>query len=153
MESDASCGPPASGPRGPLLRLLLPAEPRRIPGDRPLRVLFRSVHIVTMAVMLGGYAFGIPHDRLQPWIWGMVASGLLLLGIDLVKSCAWIAQGSGAAFLVKALLLTAGFFIPTQRFGWYLAATFVASVGSHMPGRFRHGAWRPWGVTPEAPRG
>lgn len=153
MESDASCGPPASGPRGPLRRLLLPAEPRRIVGDRALRVLFRSVHIVTMAVVLGGYAFGIPHDRLQAWIWGMVASGLLLLGLDLFKSCAWLAQGSGAAFLLKTALLTAGFLLPAQRFGWYLAATFVASVGSHMAGRHRHGAWLAWGATTEPHNG
>ncbi|NTV75289.1 MAG: hypothetical protein HGA66_13925 [Holophaga sp.] len=40
--------------------------------------------------------------------------------------------------LLKLALLGLGNLVPQQRLGWYLAATAVASIGSHMPGNWRH---------------
>ena len=128
-----------------LRRGLLPEPPRSIPRDRLWRTLARALHLTAMGVLLGGVAFRIDEARLEPWSLGTLATGFLLLGFDLYKSCAWLAQGSGAAFLVKLLLLGCGFLRPAQRFAWYLAATVVAGIGAHMAGRWRHHPWLPWG--------
>ncbi len=50
--------------------------------------------------------------------------------------------GERVAALLKLALLGAGELLPAARLEWYLAATVVASVGSHMPGAWRHYSFR-----------
>jgi hypothetical protein len=126
--------------------LLFPAEPRRLPWGRPLQVALRTVHIIAMAMVLGGLARGGTHATLLPWILATLLSGALLLGIDLWKSCAFFGQGAGVAVLLKLVLLGLGNLFPEARFEWYLAATAVASVGSHMAATWRHFSFLEWRV-------
>src|SRR5574340_496141 len=91
-----------------------------------------------MAFVLGGVAFGAPEDRLRgPMLWTVV-SGALLLAVEVAKSGVFLYQGAGVASLVKLALVGAGFHVPSWRLAFYLAATVVASVGSHMTGAWRH---------------
>ena len=106
---------------------------------RWVSIILRSVHVSAMAVVLGGVFMGAEHEMISMAIWATLLSGCLMLLIDIVKSPRVIAQGSGFMAALKLALLAIGFFIlPEQRFYWYLAAAFVASVGSHMPGSMRH---------------
>ena len=91
-----------------------------------------------MALVLGGVAFAAPGRAMATAVALTLASGLLLLGIDLWKSGAYLAQGNGVAVLLKLALLGLGQLLPAARLEWYLAATAVASVGSHMPRTWRH---------------
>jgi len=50
------------------------------------------------------------------------------------------------AVLLKLGLLGMGALQPADRLPWYLAATLVASVGSHMPGSWRHFSFLSWKV-------
>ena len=107
----------------------------------PLRLVqvgLRSVHIAAMGLVLGGIALGGGYQRLKGAILVTIASGLLLMGADLLKGADFLRQGSGAALLMKLALLGLGNLYPGSRLRWYLAATLVASVGSHMPGAWRH---------------
>lgn len=116
-----------------------PAETRpRIPGARALQVLLRSLHIVAMALVMGGIARGSSFEDLQTPILLTVISGLLLLVVDLARRCLVLTQGSGVALFLKLALLGLGNLFPAARVEWYLAATFLASIGSHMPGDWRH---------------
>jgi hypothetical protein len=111
-----------------------PFGPRRCAS-----VLLRSAHVAAMGVVLGGVFLGAGHGALAVAIWATLASGVLMLLMDVAKSPGVLLQGSGLFVLLKLALLAAGYFLfPAQRFGWYLAAAFLASVGSHMPGRLRH---------------
>jgi hypothetical protein len=83
-------------------------------------------------------AFQAPERALVLPVALTIASGLLLLGIDLWKSGAYLYQGNGAAVLLKLALLGLGQSVPAARLEWYLAATAVASIGSHMPKTWRH---------------
>jgi hypothetical protein len=98
----------------------------------------RTVHIAAMGVVLGGVAFHVPAQRLLVPIALTVLSGVFLLGIEVWRSVAFICQGSGVAVWLKLALLGVGELFPSARLEWYLAATVVASVGSHMPGSWRH---------------
>lgn len=118
--------------------LLFPAEPRRLRWGRGFQVLFRTVHIIAMGMVLGGLARGGTHDTLLPWIAATLLSGTLLFAIDLYKSGRFLSQGAGVAVLLKLALLGFGNLFPADRLGWYLAATAVASVGSHMTSSWRH---------------
>jgi hypothetical protein len=112
-------------------------KPRRL-----LNVAFRTAHLLGMGVVLGGVALGAGRDRLGPWILLTLLSGGALLGLDLLKGPDFLSQGSGAALLLKLLLLLLGNLFPAARFPFYLAATAVASAGSHMPGAWRHFSFR-----------
>jgi hypothetical protein len=105
---------------------------------RGAQVALRSVHIAAMGLVLGGIWLGGGFERLRPAILAAVASGLLLALIDLAKGPGFLLQGCGVAMLGKLALLGLGNWYPGARLEWYLAATVVASVGSHMPGSWRH---------------
>jgi hypothetical protein len=106
--------------------------------SRLAQVALRSVHIAAMGLVLGGIYLGGGFDRLRGAILLTIASGLLLAVIDLAKGPDFLAQGCGAALLVKLALLALGNWFAGARLEWYLAATVVASIGSHMPAAWRH---------------
>jgi len=92
-----------------------------------------------MGVVLGGVFLGAEHETLAVAIWGTLLSGCLMLLMDICKGHRFLLQGSGIAVILKLALLAVGFFfLPGERFALYLAATFVAGIGSHMPGHWRH---------------
>ena len=112
--------------------------PRTFHGMRVVKVAARTVHIVAMALVLGGVAYAAPVSALELPIGLAIASGLLLLGLDLWKSGTWLTQGGGVAVLLKLALLALGQSFPAARFECYLAATTIASIGAHMPKSWRH---------------
>jgi hypothetical protein len=105
---------------------------------RGVQVGLRSVHIAAMGLVLGGIWLGGDYERLRAAIFAAVGSGVLLAAIDLAKGPSFLLQGYGVALLLKLAFLGLGNLFPGDRLGWYLAATLVASVGSHMPGSWRH---------------
>jgi hypothetical protein len=117
-----------------------PSSPQRpFSTGRWLSVLLRSVHISTMAILLGGVFLSAGHDEIRAANWAALLSGCFMLFMDILKSPRVLLQGSGLFVLLKLALLSVGFFfLPGQRFYWYLAATFIASIGSHMPSGLRH---------------
>jgi len=123
-----------------------PETRRQIPGARPLQVLLRGLHIVAMALVLGGIARGASFEDLRSPILWTVFSGLLLMLLDLARRCLVLTQGSGVALLLKLALLGVGNLFPAARMEGYLAATFVATLGSHMPGDGRHFDFLKWRV-------
>jgi hypothetical protein len=121
---------------------------RTFRGKRAWQVGARTVHVAAIGLLLGGIAYSAPAGALVVPIALSLASGLVLLGIDLWQTDGYFAQGRGLAVLLKLALLALGQLLPEARLGFYLAATAVASVGSHMPR-----AWRHWALLPRRPGG
>ena len=119
-------------------RLFFPWPPRRLPWARPVQVVLRTVHVAAMALLLGGLAFDVPDARLHAAGAVTVASGVGLLAVELAKTGVFLYTGAGVASILKLALLALGLAFPVARFELYLAATLLASVGSHMSGRLRH---------------
>ncbi|HTN51129.1 MAG TPA: hypothetical protein VML50_01900 [Anaeromyxobacter sp.] len=129
---------------------LPPAPERRqlpvVPGARPgkpgyqrvIEVGLRSLHIVSMGLVLGGIAMGGTYETLRGTIWATVGTGLLLLAACLRWGCLHFTQGAGSALLLKFALLGLGNVFDGVRLPWYAAATVVTSIGSHMPSAWRH---------------
>jgi hypothetical protein len=132
--------------RRPLLQVLCPESPRYFPWARPAQLALRSLHIAAMAMVLGAIPFGADFHALRAPILLTAGSGVLLFVIDLARDAAILTQGSGVAVLLKLALLGLGAVQPASRLPWYLAATLVASVGSHMPGAWRHFSFLQWRV-------
>lgn len=120
------------------MSLLFPEEPRDFPYRRTVRTILRTIHILTMGVLLGGHVFEQPVDVLEPWLWGVVLSGLLLLATDMHASMAVFNQVHGLVVLIKVALLFLVPFFWDQRVAILILVLVIGSVSSHMPGRFRH---------------
>ena len=105
---------------------------------RGVQVGLRTWHIVAMAFALGGLAsHGTQHDvhaAMAQSAW----SGVLLLWAAIAWGSLNITQGAGWAVLLKLALIGMGSAVPALRLELYVAATVVASVGSHMPSTWRH---------------
>ena len=127
-----------SSARPTLRALLFPEVPRHFSWARPAQLVLRSLHIAAMAMLLGGLPYGADFRALRGAILVTVATGVALFAIDLAKDAAFLVQGAGVALLLKLGLLGGGLLQPAARLPWYLAATFVAAVGSHMPRTWRH---------------
>jgi hypothetical protein len=121
-----------------LYHLLLPEVPRRLSHARAWNVAARTVHIAAISALLGGHLFAVPADRLLPWLWVAIGSGGALMAIEMYPSFDWLAQGAGLSVLAKLLLLC----VVPMAWAWRVPVLFgvlaIASVGSHMPGRYRH---------------
>jgi hypothetical protein len=99
-----------------------------------------------MGLVLGGVAYGVPEERLRVVMLWTVASGVLLLAVEVARSGVFLYQGAGVASIVKLALVGLGFHLPGARLAFYLAATVVGSVGSHMTGSWRHFSFLDWKV-------
>ena len=98
---------------------------------------------MTFGVLLGGHLFDVPDSRLFPFLIATIVSGVALMALELASSCAWLFMGKGIAVLVKLLILAAIPLFWEHRVWLLLVVVAVASVGSHMPFRYRHHSFVP----------
>jgi hypothetical protein len=121
------------------VRLLAPEPPRRLSHERAMNVACRTAHLIGLVLFVGGWVWGVPFQRLASAWWLTVASGLALTALELGKSFHWLFLGKGLAVLGKLALVAASRWVP-QPVGTalLLSAVAAASIGAHMPSRYRH---------------
>jgi hypothetical protein len=119
--------------------LSLLADPRNLlPNARAWNIGFRTAHIAVTGILLGGHAFDIAADRLLTWLWLSLATGLVLIFLEAFHRWHWFYQGRGVLVLLKLGLLALVPFLWDYRLVFLLIVVVIASVGSHMPARFRY---------------
>ena len=123
--------------------VLFPNPPRRIPRHRELGLALRTAHLMTFGALLGGHLFDVDSARLTPFLLATIASGVALVALELASTCAWLFMGKGLIVLVKLALLLMVPLLWEYRVALLLLVVAVASVGSHMPSRFRHRCFVP----------
>ncbi len=112
--------------------------PRKIPCARSWNIGTRTAHIAVTSVLVGGHLFGASKDDLFPWLCATILTGLLLVLIEAFPRWCWFYQGRGLFVIAKLLLLAAIPWAWDYRVPILFAVIVIASVGSHMPGRFRY---------------
>lgn len=121
-----------------LRSLFLPEPRRRLPYARAWNVGARTVHLAATGTLLGGHVFGVAADTLWPWLGVAIASGAVMLAVELYTSFDWLAQVGGLAVVLKLALLCVIPFAWPARVPILFVVVVIAGVGAHMPGRFRH---------------
>jgi hypothetical protein len=107
-------------------------------SPRAWNIALRSAHIVTMGVLLGGHAYDVAPERLYPALWACLATGLALSVLEAGLDTLWFHQLRGLFTIAKLLLLALVPVFWDHRMVILVAVTVIASVGSHMPARFRY---------------
>ena len=117
---------------------LFPKQPRSFEHQRGVKITLRAIHVALVGVLLGGTVFGVDAASIQPWWLAAVASGVLLLLLDLHESGAMLLQVRGAVVLFKVALLVAWPKLgPWQP--WVLGLLVLISViSSHAPSKVRY---------------
>lgn len=118
--------------------VLFPDPPRTIPHARLLNISCRTVHLAAFGMLLGGHAWDVEAHRLSLALWLTIASGVALMTLELLAGAHWLLEARGLMVLLKLGLLLLVPLVWEHRLFLLLAVVAVASVGSHMPARFRH---------------
>ena len=118
---------------------LLPEQMRVLPGTRAISIALRTLHLAAFGLLLGGHAFSVEAERLLPYLYLTILSGIGLITTEVYTlGLYWFFLGKGLMVLAKLGLLLAVPFFWEQRVALLLVVVGIASVGSHMPARYRH---------------
>ncbi len=110
-----------------------------IPHARAWNIALRTAHIAVVSVLVGGHAFDVAADRLYPVLWAVIVTGGALTFLEAFSvRLRWLAEGRGVMVVAKVALLLLIPFAWSGRLVILMAVIVLASVGSHMPGRFRY---------------
>ena len=113
--------------------LLFPDPPRDFPGRRFLKIGLRAAHVVCASLCLGAYAFDGAEQ--VAWLLAAIATGLLIVALDLHESAAFLFQVRGLVVVAKVAALA----FVSHGGAWLLAGIALVSVlSSHAPGSVRH---------------
>ena len=110
----------------------------RIPYSRAWNIATRTGHIAVTSVLVGGHLFDISKQQLLPWLYATVATGVVLTFLEAFPRTCWFYQGRGLFVLAKLALLCAIPWAWDYRVPILFVIIVIASVGSHMPARFRY---------------
>jgi hypothetical protein len=105
---------------------------------RAVNIALRTAHIGAMGILLGGHAFDVSPDRLKLALWLTIGTGAALAAVESGLRPLWLHQGRGFMTILKLALLCTVPLLWDYRLPVLLVVVVVASVGSHMPGRFRY---------------
>ena len=106
---------------------------------RGISIALRTLHLASFGILLGGHAFAIQGERLLTALILTIASGIGLMVVEVyVFGVQWLFLGKGLVILLKLAILIAIPYYWEYRLLFLLLVVAIASVGSHMPGRYRH---------------
>lgn len=112
--------------------------PRTLPRGRVFKIALRTAHLMATSVLVGGYAFSAPATRLAPWLYAAIATGVGMTLFEAYPRLDFLFEGWGLMLLVKLALLWRLGVASQARLPILLAVVALASIGSHMPRRWRH---------------
>ena len=98
----------------------------------------RSIHVVLASVSLGAFVFHVEPATRWPWLLATLLSGILMLGLYVYESGAFLLQVGGLVVAAKLVLLS---FLPAfgaARVGVLMVVAFASVIASHAPSSFRH---------------
>lgn len=101
-------------------------------------VVFRTLHLAAFSLLLGGYVYDVDPARMTPALIATIATGTLLVVLELCQDARWPFLGKGLFVLTKLALLLLVPVFPGARVPLLVAVVVLAGVGSHMPRELRH---------------
>ena len=109
-----------------------------ISASRACNIALRTTHIGATGILVGGHVFGVDAARLVPFLYMAILTGVGLGVAELYSSWRGVFEIRSLVIASKLLLLCLVPLLWNYRVAILFLVLMVASVGSHMPGRFRH---------------
>lgn len=120
---------------------LFPAEPRYFPGERWLNIALRSAHLVGVAGIGGGFLLDIDPAAWEGYWYLTLVSGVVLVGLYLWATFAWLFEFKGLVIVIKTLLLGGALAFPMVRAEVFVLVVVLSGLIAHAPARVRGARW------------
>ena len=105
---------------------------------RALNIGFRTGHIAAVSVLVGGLVFGVETARLDLSLGFTIGTCLALVAIEVAMRPGWLRETRGLMTMLKLGVLLTVPWAGDARLPILMTVIALASVGSHMPRRFRY---------------
>ncbi len=125
-----------------MIAYLFPASSRRFPGQRWVNITLRSLHLLGIAGIGGGFLYHAPDADWLPYLWLAVGSGSAMLLVQVWSNGVWLIQVRGLAILLKLGLLALAAWGGAPRAQFLVVVIAISGVISHAPGAVRY--FSPW---------
>ena len=121
-----------------LKRVIFPAEPRYLPGNRWLNVALRTLHLVGIAGIGGGY-FYAAQDYTWRWYLDLcLISGTLLALLFIYSNGIWLLQLRGLVIMLKLALFYAIVLWPSVAIPLLIVILVLSGWIAHAPAKTRY---------------
>lgn len=121
-----------------LTRAIFPAESRYMPGNRWLNVILRTLHLVGMAGIGGGYFYASQDDTWRVYLDICLVSGALLAMLFVYSNGIWVLQLRGLVIMFKLLLFCAVALWPDLAIPLLILILVLSGWIAHAPARVRY---------------
>ena len=109
-----------------------------VSAKRWTKISLRTLHLLAVAGVGGGVLFGIEKDLWLNYWWLALASGALMMLMDMISNPVWIVQVRGLAIVLKLILLVFLGSAPAWDSTLLAVIIIISAVVSHAPGKLRY---------------
>ncbi|MCG6967759.1 MAG: hypothetical protein LJE59_14765 [Chromatiaceae bacterium] len=124
-----------------LVQTLFPTPPRWFRGERWVNIVLRSLHLVGVAGIGGGFLFDLDPTVWETYWYLTLATGTALSAIYVWCTAAWLFELKGLVILVKTALLWIALTYPSVRSELFVAIVILSGLIAHAPARLRASHW------------
>jgi len=102
------------------------------------KISLRTLHLLALAGVGGGILFGLDKDLWINYWWLAMASGALMMLMDIISNPVWLVQIRGLIILMKLILLACLGIYPQWDNLILAIIIIISAVISHAPGKLRY---------------
>ena len=102
------------------------------------KISLRTLHLLAVAGVGGGILFALDKDMWINYWWLAMASGVLMMLMDIISNPVWLLQIRGLVILAKLVLLAFLGSYPAWDSTLLIVIIIVSGIISHAPGKLRY---------------
>ena len=102
------------------------------------KISLRTLHLLAVAGVGGGILFGLEKDLWLSYWWLAMASGGLMMLMDIISNPVWMIQIRGLVIFFKLILLALLGSQPAWDGFLLIVIIIISSIISHAPGKLRY---------------
>ncbi len=119
----------------------LPPPPRFLRGQRWMNIVLRSMHLVGIAGLAGGFLFELPEAQWAAYGYLTIATGALLTALYVWTDVGWLVKLKGQVIVLKLVLLALALIRPAWRPEVFVLVILLSAFFAHAPDRVRSHVW------------
>jgi len=102
------------------------------------KISLRTLHLLALAGVGGGVLFGLEKELWINYWWLAMASGTLMMLMDIISNPVWLVQVRGVVIYVKLILLACLGLYPEWDSFILAVIIIISAIISHAPGKLRY---------------
>jgi len=121
-----------------LKQIIFPSQPRGFLGQRWVDISLRTLHLLGMAGLGGGYFYSAVNEVWLGFLYLTLGSGLAMMLLSIWSNGIWLVQLRGHAILLKLILLILILWCVELKALLLVAVIIISGLIAHAPGDVRY---------------